>query len=138
MEYTKLMIKFHIITIFPAIFDSYFRASLIKRAIDKRLIKVNVHNLRKWTKDKHHTVDEKPFGGGLGMVMKVEPIYKAVKELSSSKKKLSSYRVILFSPGAKKFNQRMAYRFSKLDQLILICGRYEGVDERVAKFIADE
>ncbi|MBI2449919.1 MAG: tRNA (guanosine(37)-N1)-methyltransferase TrmD [Candidatus Nealsonbacteria bacterium] len=132
------MIKFDIITIFPEIFDSYFKESLIKRALDKRLIKINIHNLRKWTKDKHHTVDDKPFGGGLGMVMKVEPIYRAVKELSSLKKELSSSRVILFSPGAKKFNQKMAYKFSKLDHLILICGRYEGVDERVAKYIADE
>lgn len=128
------MIKFDIITIFPEIFDSYFKESLIKRAIDNRLIKVNVHNLRKWAKDKRHTTDDKPFGGGLGMVMKVEPIYKAIKAIKKGKKA----KVILFSPGAKKFNQKMAYNFSKLDQVILICGRYEGVDERVAKYIADE
>ena len=127
------MIKFDIITIFPKIFDSYFKESLIKRAIKKRLIKVNVHNLRKWTSDVHKTVDDRPFGGGLGMVMKVEPIYRAVKAL-----KKRGAKVILFTPRGKKFNQKTAYKFSKLNHLILICGRYEGVDERVAKHIADE
>lgn len=128
------MLKFDIITIFPEIFDSYFKESLIKRAVEKRLIKINVHNLRDFTKDRHRTVDDKPFGGGMGMVMKVEPIYKAVKAI----RKKGKSKVILFSPGVKKFNQKTAYRLSKLDQLILICGRYEGVDERVAKYIADE
>lgn len=128
------MLMFDIITIFPEIFDSYFKESLIKRAIDKRLIKINIHNLRKWTKDKRRTVDDKPFGGGLGMVMKVEPIYKAIKAI----RKKGKSRVILFSPGVKKFSQKIAYNFSKLDQLILICGRYEGVDERVAEYLADE
>ena len=136
------MIRFDIITIFPEIFDSYFKESLIKRAVDNRLIKISVHNLRKWAKDKHHTTDDKPFGGGLGMVMKVEPIYKAVQFLKSrgpaKRAQSSKSKIVLFSPGAKKFNQKMAYKFSKLDQLILICGRYEGVDERVAKYIADE
>jgi tRNA (guanine37-N1)-methyltransferase len=127
---------FNIITIFPDIFDSYFSESLIKRALDKDLIKIGVHNLRKWTKDKHKTVDDRPFGGGLGMVMKVEPIYRAVKELK--KKNKGKNKVILFSPRGKKFTQKMAYQFSKLDNLIMICGRYEGVDERVEKYLADE
>lgn len=126
------MIKFDIITIFPDIFNSYFSESLINRAQKKKLIEINVHNLRKYTTDKHKTIDDKPFGGGRGMVMKVEPIYKAIKK---SKKKKS--RVILFTPRGKKFTQKMAYQFSQLDQLVLICGRYEGVDERVAKKIAD-
>jgi len=125
------MIRFDIITIFPEIFDSYFKESIIKRALKKRLLKINVHDLRKWTKDKHKTVDDKPFGGGIGMVMKVEPIFKAVTSLKKSK-------VILFTPRGKKFNQKMAHRFSELDHLTFICGRYEGVDERVAKKIADE
>jgi len=97
------------------------------------LIKINIYNLRKWTKDRHQVVDDRPFGGGFGMVMKVEPIYKAVKELKRKKKS----KVILFTPRGKKFNQKVAYQFSKLDQLILICGRYEGVDERIARHIAD-
>lgn len=126
------MIKFDIITIFPDIFDSYFSESLIKRAQKKKLIKINVHNLRDYTTDKHKKVDDAPFGGGAGMVMKVEPIYRAVKKI---KKKRS--KVILFTPRGKKFTQKMAHEFSKLDQLIFICGRYEAVDERVAKKIAD-
>ncbi len=127
------MLKFDIITIFPEIFNSYLSESLINRGQKKKLIKVNIHNLRKWTSDKHKTVDDKPFGGGLGMVMKIDPISKAVKKIKKGKKT----KVILFTPRGKKFNQKTAYQFSKLDQLILICGRYEGVDERVAKHIAD-
>mgnify|MGYP003885176677 CR=1 FL=1 len=127
------MLKFDIITIFPEIFNSYLSESLIARALKKKLIKINIHNLRDWTQDKHKTVDDRPFGGGLGMVMKIEPIFKAVNDL----KKKGKSKVVLFTPRGKKFNQEMAFRFSKLDQLILICGRYEGVDERVAKHIAD-
>ncbi|MBA7495593.1 tRNA (guanine-N(1)-)-methyltransferase [subsurface metagenome] len=129
------MIKFDIITIFPGIFDSYFSESLISRAVKKKLIKINIHNLRNWAFDRHKTVDDRPFGGGLGMVMKIEPIFKAVKNLQRKKKEKT--KVVLFTPRGKKFNQKIAYQFSKLDQLILICGRYEGVDERVAKRIAD-
>jgi len=130
------MVKFDIITIFPDIFNSYFSESLINRAQKKKLIKINVHNLRKYTKDRHKTVDDAPFGGGSGMVMKVEPVYRAIKKI---KKKSASWRtkVILFTPRGKKFTQKMAYDFSKLDQIIFICGRYEGVDERVAKKIAN-
>jgi len=130
------MMKFDIITIFPDIFRSYFAESLIARAIAKKFIQVNVHNLRDWTSDKHKTVDDRPFGGGLGMVMKVEPIYSAVKSLKPKFKNQKS-KVVLFTPRGKKFNQRMAYRLSKLDQIIFISGRYEGIDERVAKKIAD-
>jgi len=131
--------KFDVITIFPEIFDSYFSESLIKRALDKGLIKVKIHNLRKWAKDKHKTVDDRPFGGGLGMVMKVEPIYRAVEEIKRTKRlSIKNSKVILFSPRGKKFTQKMAYQFSKLDNVIMISGRYEGVDERVAKYVADE
>ena len=130
------MIKFNIITIFPDIFNSYLRDSLIDRALKKKLIKIKVHNLRKWTTDRHQTVDDRPYGGGLGMVFKVEPVFKAVKEIlkkSKNKKK----KIILFTPRGKKFNQKLAYNLSKIDEIIMICGRYEGVDERVAKHIAD-
>jgi len=131
--------QFDIITIFPEIFNSYFGESLIKRALDKGLIKVKIHNLRKWAKDKHKTVDDRPFGGGLGMVMKIEPIYKAIEEIKGTKRLSSKKRkIILFSPRGKKFTQKFAYSLSQINQLILICGRYEGVDERVAKYIADE
>ena len=130
--------KFDIITIFPEIFDSYLKESLISRAQKKKLLKINIHNLRKYTKDRHKTVDDRPFGGGLGMVFKVEPIFKAVTALKrKAKSEKRKTKVILFTPRGKQFNQKMAYQFSKLDQIIMICGRYEGVDERVAKRIAD-
>ncbi|HDH99177.1 MAG TPA: tRNA (guanosine(37)-N1)-methyltransferase TrmD [bacterium] len=125
---------FDIITIFPHIFDSYLEVSFIKKARDKGLIDIRIYNLRDFTSDRHRSVDDRPFGGGLGMVMKVEPIYQAVKRIKPLKKRK---KIVLFTPRGRKFNQRMAYQFSKLDQLILICGRYEGVDERVAKHIAD-
>lgn len=133
------MIIFNVITIFPNIFDSYLKESLISRAQNKKLIKINVHNLRKWTIDNHKTVDDRPFGGGLGMVIKIEPVYKAVQFLKSKIKNQNAKRtkVILFTPRGKKFNQKIAHQLSKLDQIIFICGRYEGVDERVAKNIAD-
>ena len=134
------MIKFDIITIFPEIFKSYFSESIIKRAQKKGLIKINIHNLRDYTNDKHRTVDDKPYGGGPGMAMMVEPIYKAVKKISrvAGPRFAGKSKVILFSTKGKKFDRKMAKRFSKLDKLIMICGRYEGVDERVAKYIADE
>jgi len=127
------MLQFDIITIFPEIFNSYLKESFIKKAQEKGLIKINIHNLRDFTINKHKTVNDRPYGGGLGMVLKVEPIYKAVKEIKKQKKN----KIILFTPRGKEFNQKMAYYFSKLDQIIMICGRYEGVDERVAKYIAD-
>ena len=124
----KDMIRFDVITIFPEMFKSYLGESLIARAQEKKLIKVNLHNLRKWTKDRHQTVDGRPFGGGLGMVLKVEPIYKSVKFIKSKVKSKKS-KVILFTPRGQKFTQKLAYKLSKLDQIIFICGRYEGVDE---------
>src|SRR5205085_1444602 len=93
------MIQFDIITIFPDMFDSYIKESLIARAQKKKLIKINVHNLRTWTTDNHQTVDDRPFGGGLGMVLKVEPIYKAVKKIQAKSAKKS--KVILFTPRGK-------------------------------------
>lgn len=144
------MIKFDIITIFPEIFNSYIKESLIARAQKKKFIKIDIHNLRDWTDDSHKTVDDRPFGGGLGMVLKIEPIYKAVNALKKSqipdfksqinpksKIKNPKTKVILFTPRGKKFNQKIAYQLSKSEQIIFICGRYEGVDERVAKNIAD-
>jgi len=127
------MLKFDIITIFPNIFDSYLKESFIKKAQDSHKISIKIHNLRDFTSDRHKTVDDRPFGGGLGMVLKVEPVYKAVKKIKKGKKS----KVILFTPRGKKFNQKMAFNLSKLNQVIMICGRYEGVDERVAKRVAD-
>jgi tRNA (guanine37-N1)-methyltransferase len=127
--------RFDIITIFPNFFENFLKEAILSRALKKKILEIKVHNLRDWTTDRHQTVDDKPFGGGVGMVMKIEPIYKAVKAV---KKKNKKAKIILFSPRGKKFDQKMAQKFAKLDQLILICGRYEGVDERVAKYIADE
>lgn len=140
--------RFDIITIFPDIFEGFLKGSLIQKAQAKGLIRVRVHDLRQWAKDRHKTVDDKPFGGGRGMVFKIEPIFKAVTSLSKSKikipndqsnpkPKIQRSKIILLTPRGQKFNQKTAYQFSKLDQLIMICGRYEGVDERVAKYIAD-
>ncbi len=131
------MLTFDIITIFPEIFDGFSRESLIKRAQDKKLIAINLHNLRKWTTDRHKTVDDKPFGGGRGMVFKIEPIFRAVSSLIKPEIKKQKRKIILFSPRGRKFDQKLAYQFSKLEQIIMICGRYEGVDERVAKYISD-
>ncbi|MFC1756376.1 tRNA (guanosine(37)-N1)-methyltransferase TrmD [Patescibacteria group bacterium] len=131
--------KFDIITIFPKIFDSYFSESIIKRAQKNKLIDIKVHNLRDYAKDKHKTVDDTPYGGGAGMVLKVEPIYKSVQFLKSKiKNKKEKTRTILFSAKGKKYTQKDARRLSVYDNLILICGRYEGVDERVVRKIADE
>ncbi|MBI4708727.1 MAG: tRNA (guanosine(37)-N1)-methyltransferase TrmD [Candidatus Portnoybacteria bacterium] len=149
--------KFDIITIFPKIFNSYFNESILKRAQKKRLIKIEAHDLRRWASDKHKTVDDKPYGGGVGMIFKIEPIYRAVKDISDlsfprkRESRLKTWipaqgrndrrgknRVVLFSAKGKQFNQADAKRLAKYDQLILICGRYEGVDERVAEHIADE
>jgi tRNA (guanine37-N1)-methyltransferase len=126
------MVKFDIITIFPDIFKSYFRESLIKKAQDKGLISVNIHNLRDFSEDKHKTVDDSPFGGGFGMVMKIGPIFKAI-----SKIKKKGGKVVLFTPRGKKFTQKIAHDLSKEAQLVFICGRYEGIDERAAKNMAD-
>lgn len=137
--------QFDVITIFPEIFDSYLKESIIKRAQKNGLIKINIHNLRKWANDRHKTVDDRPFGGGLGMVLKVDPIYEAVKDIKKkhvprhpSRARIGAgSKVILFTPRGKKFNQKTAYQLSRLNQIIMICGRYEGVDERVAKYVAD-
>ncbi|MFA5009050.1 MAG: tRNA (guanosine(37)-N1)-methyltransferase TrmD [Candidatus Paceibacterota bacterium] len=128
--------QFNVITIFPHIFDSYLKESFIKKAIDKKILKINIHNLRDFANDERKTVDDRPYGGGLGMVLKLEPIYKAVQNLKKKSKKKT--KVILFTPRGKKFNQKKAFELSQCDNLIMICGRYEGVDERVAKYLADE
>lgn len=133
--------RFDIISIFPEFFASFKSEALIARAQAKNLITIDAHNLRDWTTDNHKTVDDRPYGGGAGMVLKIEPIMQAVQSLISNfkfqKSKLRR-RIVLFSPKGKKFDQAMARKWAKLDQLILICGRYEGVDERVAQYIADE
>jgi len=125
---------FHILTIFPDIFTSYFNESILKRAQDKKIIKIKAHDLRKWTTDKHKTVDDRPYGGGAGMVLKAEPIIKAITVIKSRNKKS---KIILLSAKGNKWNQAMAKKYANPEysgnNIILICGRYEGVDERVIK-----
>lgn len=126
---------FDILTLFPEAIDFYFQQGLLGRAQKSGLIKVQAHNLRHWTDDKHQTVDDKPYGGGNGMVLKVDPIFRAVKELKGRRRKV---KVILLTPRGKQFNQSLARQYLDLKQLIIISGRYEGVDQRVAEHIADD
>lgn len=130
------MTTFHIITIFPEIFDSYFKEGILRRAQLKKKIKIKIYNLRDFTNDKRKTVDDRPFGGGPGMVLKVEPIQKAIRKIQKNIK--GKTRIILLSAKGKKFDQKKAKVLTKFKDVIFICGRYEGVDERVAKYIADE
>ena len=126
--------RFDIITIFPNILTSYLKEGILAQAIKKKIVKVNFVNLRDSAKGKHKKTDDTPFGGGPGMVMMVEPIWKAVKKIKKKKKS----KIVLLSPKGKKFDQKTARDFSVFDQIIFICGRYEGVDERVVENIADE
>jgi len=130
--------KFDIVTIFPAILDSYLQESIIKRAIDKKIIRVKTWDLRDFSVERNAKVDDRPYGGGPGMVIQVAPIYKAIKKINTRIKNKNKTRVILFSARGKKLDEKMISRLVKYDRIIMICGRYEGVDERVAKYIADE
>ncbi len=127
--------KFDIITIFPEIFKSYFGESLIKKAQERDLIEINIHDLRDYSQKNSKSVDGRPYGGGRGMVMRVGPIHRAVEDIRDEDK---NSKVVFFSPRGKEYSQKKATEFSKLDQIIMICGRYEGVDERVNDHIADE
>lgn len=128
--------NFHIITIFPHIFDSYFNESIIKRAQDKKKVGINVYDLRDWTNDKHRSVDDSPFGGGEGMVMKVGPIYRAIRDIK--KKTGKKRKVALLSARGEKWTQDRAREYTSLKDVVLVCGRYEDVDHRVANFIDEE
>lgn len=132
--------KFNIITIFPDFFESFKQEALIARAQAKKLIYINTHNLREYADDERGTIDGRPYGGGAGMVLLFEPIRKAISglQLSISKKKKWKSKIIVFNPKGKKFDQAMARKWSKLDQVIMVCGRYEGIDERVMTELADE
>ncbi len=129
-------------TIFPDIFNSYLNESILKRAQAKKLVRFNIVNIRDFTTDKHHKVDDLPYGGGAGMVMKVEPIFKALQALKNVKCQMSNVKcrkkIILLSAKGKIFTQKDAMRLSKYNSLTFICGHYEGVDERVKKFVDEE
>ena len=123
---------FDVVTIFPEFFRGPFDFGVIRRGREKGLIEVRVHDLRDFTSDRHRTVDDRPFGGGEGMVFKPEPIFKAVEAVRKS----DQAEVVVLSAAGRKFNQAEALRLSKAEQVILICGRYEGIDERVIEHLA--
>ncbi len=125
--------RFDIITIFPELLGQAFGGGIIKKAIDKGLLEVRLHNLRDFTHDKHRQVDDRPYGGGEGMVLRPEPIFKAVETVKANPEAV----VYLLSPQGKKFNSDLARGLAIKPQVILICGRYEGVDERVSEYLVD-
>jgi tRNA (guanine37-N1)-methyltransferase len=145
--------RIDIVTLFPEICRAPLNESMMKRAQEKRIVDVQIHNLRDWTTDKHHVVDDAPFGGGQGMVMKPEPIFAAIEELrqqtSNSDEsragaqhptfnvQLKTPKVILMSPTGRRFNQQMAAQLSQESHLIIVCGHYEGVDHRVIEHLID-
>jgi tRNA (guanine37-N1)-methyltransferase len=127
---------FHVLTIFPEFFAGPFDFGVVKRAKDAGLLDIRIHNLRDWTHDRHKTVDDRPFGGGEGMVLKPKPIFDAVESIWPERR--TDQKVVLLSAQGRMFDQAMANRLSRNAELLLICGRYEGVDERVAEHLADE
>ena len=127
---------FHVLTIFPEFFVGPFAHGVVKRAKDAGLLDIRVHNLRDWTSDRHRTVDDRPLGGEEGMVLKPEPIFLAVETIWPER--IPEKKVLLLSAQGRMFDQAMANRWSGLAELLLICGRYEGVDERVAEHLADD
>jgi tRNA (guanine37-N1)-methyltransferase len=127
---------FHVLTIFPEFFEGPFAHGVVKRAQDAGLLEIRIHNLRDYTFDRHRTVDDRPFGGGEGMVLKPEPIFLAVESIWPERG--AGQKVILLSAQGRLFDQGAANRLSQETELLLICGRYEGVDERVAERLADE
>jgi len=131
----KKNIQFDVISLFSEIVEPYVGASILGRAQKAKRIEIKTHNLRDWTTDKHKTVDDTPYGGGAGMVMKVEPFEKAVKKI---KRRLKKTCVIVTAASGKTFTQEDAKRLAGYDQLIFLCGRYEGIDHRVTEHIADE
>ena len=139
--------RIDIITIFPKMFEPVLNESIIKRAQSKGKVKIFIHHLRDYTLDKHKKVDDRPFGGGSGMVMSPEPIFRAVEDIklqvpakggSAFDRKSRRPKVILLSPQGEKLNQKTADRLAKYKHLILICGHYEGIDERVRQYLVDE
>ncbi|HEX3619557.1 MAG TPA: tRNA (guanosine(37)-N1)-methyltransferase TrmD [Candidatus Udaeobacter sp.] len=135
--------RIDIVTLFPEICRAPLNESMMKRAQEKRIVDVQIHNLRDWTTDKHHIVDDAPFGGGHGMVMKPEPIFAAVEDLKQqtsivqSNIKLQTPKIILMSPAGRRFDQQMAAQLSQESHLIIVCGHYEGVDHRVIEHLID-
>lgn len=133
--------RFDIVTIFPEFFRGPFDYGVTARALRSGMVQANLHDLRTFTHDRHRTVDDRPFGGGEGMVLKPQPVFDCVESLgvtSKAGRDISRDRVILLSAQGRRFTQSIARRLAKLEHLVLICGRYEGVDERVSELLCDE
>jgi tRNA (guanine37-N1)-methyltransferase len=128
--------QFHVLTIFPEFFRGPFEHGVVGKARASGLVGITVHDLRNWTKDRHRTVDDRPFGGGEGMVLKPEPVFEAVESIWPERG--PAQRVVLLSAQGRRFEQRLARELAGFAQILLICGRYEGVDERVALHLADD
>jgi tRNA (guanine37-N1)-methyltransferase len=127
---------FHVVTVFPEFFEGPLKHGVVSRAIGTGIVSVKIYNLRDWTHDRHKTVDDRPFGGGEGMLLKPEPLFEAVESVFPQR--TSGQRVILLSAQGARFDQAAARRLAGYDEVLFICGRYEGVDERVAEHLADE
>jgi tRNA (guanine37-N1)-methyltransferase len=127
---------FHVLTIFPEFFTGPFEHGVVAKARESGKLEIRIHNLRDWTKDRHKTVDDRPFGGGEGMLLKPEPIFRAVETIWPARE--AGQKVVLLSAQGRLFDQSIARQLSQERELLLICGRYEGVDERVASHLADE
>jgi tRNA (guanine37-N1)-methyltransferase len=128
--------KFDIVTIFPAMIEAGLGEGVVSRGVERGLLDVAVHDLRRWTADRHRTVDDVPYGGGPGMVMKAEPLMRAVEDIRATRGMPDS--VVLLSPQGRTFTQAQAERLTRLDHIVLLCGRYEGMDERVREVVATE
>jgi tRNA (guanine37-N1)-methyltransferase len=136
----NMPLRFDIVTIFPGFFDGPFRFGVLKRAIDTARVEIALHDLRQWAVDKHKTVDDRPFGGGEGMVLKPEPLFAAVESLGVAAKAERDCRretVVLLSAQGERFTQAVAQELASSERVVLLCGRYEGVDERVNEGLAD-
>jgi tRNA (guanine37-N1)-methyltransferase len=129
--------RIDIVTIFPEFFRGPFEFGILQRAVRRRIVALEVHDLRHFTYDKHQVVDDRPFGGGEGMVLKPEPFFRAVEWLTETVK-APRRAVVLLTPQGRRFDQQAAARFAALDQLLLLCGRYEGVDERVIEHLVTD
>lgn len=130
--------KIDILTLFPEMFKGAFSESMVKIAQEKGVVEIKIHNLRDWTHDRHRTADDKPYGGGPGMVMKVEPVDEALLELKGKAEEGTLPHVMLLTPQGKKLSQRAARKYSHIEHIILLCGHYEGVDERVRSLVDEE
>lgn len=128
--------RFDILTLFPAIFDGYLSQSLLKKAIDAELVKVELHDFRRWTKDKHQHVDDRPFGGGPGMVIKVEPVVECVEWVQTQGN--APGKLILLTPQGRRLDQQVVEELSSQERIVLLCGRYEGFDQRVIDLLQPE